>query len=116
MKLRIAISRLGAALAVLGLLLAPLARPVMAATMPAVPDHAALEMPADMPCCPERAPAKDCAKDCFLMAACMAGNLQATPPVAQLFIPPEAATVLLSGNDADLAGLSTGPPQRPPKT
>ena len=110
------ISKLLAALAVLGLLLAPLARPAMAATMLSAADHAAMGMPADMPCCPEQGPAKDCAKDCPLMATCMVGSVQALPPVARLFAPPKAAGPLLSGNDADPAGLSTGPPQRPPKT
>ena len=115
MKLRATISKLLAGLAVLGLLLAPLARPAMAATMLSAADHAAMEMPADMPCCPEQGPAKDCAKDCPLMATCMA-SLQALPPIARLFVPLKAAGRLLSGNDADPAGLSNGPPQRPPKT
>ena len=115
-KLRLTIFKSLAALAVLGLLLAPVARPAMAATMQAAADHSAMEMAADMPCCPEQGPAKDCAKDCPLMATCMAGGLQALPPVARLFIAPKAAGVLLAGNDADPAGLGTGPPQRPPKT
>jgi hypothetical protein len=115
-KRRITIAKLLAALAVLGLLLAPLARPAMAATMQAAADHAVMDMPADMPCCPEQGPAKDCAKRCPLMATCMASSLQAMPPAASLYIPPKAGEILLSGNDAALAGLNTGPPQRPPKT
>jgi hypothetical protein len=115
-KLRMTMSKLPAALAVLGLLLAPVARPAVAATMQAVADHSAMEMAADMPCCPEQGPAKDCVKDCPLMAICMASSVPPLPAVAAPFLPPKAAELLLSGNDADPAGLGTGPPQRPPKT
>ena len=100
----------------LGLLMAPLARPAMAVTTQAVIGHTAMEMPADMPCCPEQAPAKDCAKDCSLMATCMAGGLQAMPPFARVFTAPKTGGVTLSGDDVSLSGLRTGPPQRPPKT
>lgn len=115
-KLHLTISRLVAALTVLGLLLSPLAQPVTAAPVTAAADRVSMEMPADMPCCPEQAPAKDCTRDCPLAATCMAGGLQAIPPSARLFVPAESAGLLLSGNEAALPGLSTGPPQRPPKT
>jgi hypothetical protein len=113
---RVTISNLLAALAVLGLLAAPLVRPAMAAMMHTAAEHAAMDMPAGMPCCPDQMPGKDCAKDCPLMATCVATSLQAMPAGATLFTPPETAGILLPASDADPAGLSTGPPQRPPKT
>src|SRR5262245_37636082 len=108
-------SQLLAALAVLGLLLAPLARAAMASPVASAVDHAAMEMPADMPCCQEQGPAKSCATDCPLMATCMA-SLQALPPAARMLAAPNDGSTVRSGNDADPAGFSTGPPPRPPKT
>lgn len=116
MRYRSAICRFLAALAVLGLLVAPFARPVMAAAMQTTGEPAAMDMPADMPCCPDQMPAKDCAKDCPLMATCMAGSVQDMPPVAALFILPRTTQIVLPAGDADATGLGTGPPQRPPKT
>ena len=112
------IPKLLAALAVLALLLAPLARPAMA--MPAVMhatmgDHASMEMTADMPCCPEKAPVPDCAKGCPLMAMCAAGSLQYMPTVSALVVPFTLASVVIPANGANLDGLTQRPPPRPPK-
>jgi hypothetical protein len=111
-KLRLTIFKSLAALAVLGLLLAPIARPAMAAMMQTAAEHVAM----DMPCCPDQGPAKGCAKDCPLMATCVASSLQAMHPAATLFMPPQAAGILLPTSDVEAVGLSIGPPQRPPKT
>jgi len=117
-KVRFVISTLLAALAMLGLVLAPLARPAMA--MPAglmamAGDHTAMDMSADMPCCPDNAPVPDCAKDCPLMALCMAGTVLNLPASVGL-LPPKLANVVLPTNETGLPGLNHGPPPRPPKT
>jgi hypothetical protein len=74
----------------------------------------AMIMPGDMPCCPHKAPASDCGKDCPLMALCMASLLQSAPLDVPLFIP-LLATIVIPGNDADLSSLAQAPRPRPPK-
>ena len=123
-KLRLAISRLLAALTIVGLVLAPLARSAMGGTMKADPHvgitaHAVtsvdMGMPADMPCCPDQAPVPDCGKDCPLMAMCLAAMALNLPASIGLAIPDMAAGLILPGNDQDLSSLGHGPPPRPPK-
>jgi hypothetical protein len=129
----IAIRKLLSLLAVLALILVPLGRPVMgasadiftadmhAADMHAADMHAdmsdatAAPMAADMPCCPDKAPAPDCAKDCPLMALCMAGGVVDFPAAITLVVPHRSVSVTFAENDADRAGLTHGPPPRPPK-
>jgi hypothetical protein len=129
----IAIRKLLSLLAVLALILVPLGRPVMgasadiftadmhAADMHAADMHAdmsdatAAPMAADMPCCPDKAPAPDCAKDCPLMALCMAGGVVDFPAAITLVVPHRSVSVAFAENDADRAGLTHGPPPRPPK-
>jgi hypothetical protein len=139
----IAIRKLLSLLAVLALILVPLGRPVMgasadiftadmhaadmhAADMHAADMHAAdmhadmsdataAPMAADMPCCPDKAPAPDCAKDCPLMALCMAGGVVDFPAAITLVVPHRSVSVSFAENDADRAGLTHGPPPRPPK-
>jgi hypothetical protein len=129
----IAIRKLLSLLAVLALILVPLGRPVMgasadiftadmhAADMHAADMHAdmsdatAAPMAADMPCCPDKAPAPDCAKDCPLMALCMAGGVVDFPTAITLVVPHRSVSVAFAENDADRAGLTHGPPPRPPK-
>jgi hypothetical protein len=121
-KLRLAISRLLVALAIVGLMLAPLARPAMAEAMKAdlhvgmganASDN--MGMPADMPCCPDQAPVPDCGKDCPLMAMCLASMVLNLPASVGLALPVTAAGLVLPGNDQDLSSLGHGPPPRPPK-
>lgn len=110
-------------LAIIGLALAPIGRPAMA--MPAATHGAALEqpmagdgamaMPEDMPCCPKKAPIPDC-KDCLFAGMCAAQFLGNLVLGTGLFLPFALASVLFPGNDTDVAGLSNGPPPRPPKT
>ena len=123
MKLTSAIQRAFAVLAIAGLILAPLARPAMAmssetqgimSALGATDAQTAMIMPGDMPCCPHKAPASDCGKDCPLMALCMASLLQSAPIDVPLFIP-LLATIVIPGNDADLSSLAQAPRPRPPK-
>jgi hypothetical protein len=124
----IAIRQLLSLLAVLGLILAPLGRPVMGATADvhtvdvhaaamhaAMSDATAAPMAAGMPCCPDEAPASDCAKDCPLMALCMVGSILDFPAGITLPVPRSFTTLALAGNEPDIAGLTHGPPPRPPK-
>jgi hypothetical protein len=107
-----------AALAIAGLLLTPVAVPAMpaAATMSeSMGDHAAMAMPADMPCCPDQAPMPDCGKSCPFMAACAAQALGNLPDGAVLALPLTLASIVVPGNDSALAGLTQRPPPRPPK-
>lgn len=114
------IGRALAILAVVGLVVTPLARPVMAmpANSPATaaeqiaPDAAAdMAMPADMPCCPEKA--VDC-KDCPVMGVCMTGALQSPAP-SSLVIFATVAGILLPGDEAAPSGFARPPPAKPPK-
>jgi hypothetical protein len=111
------------ALAVAGLLIAPLARPVMAmpASMPAAmaADHhagaSAAAMPDDMPCCPDETPTSDCAKVCPLTALCsvtISQNVPAAIVLAAIFGP---ARTIIPGDDAALDSIARGPPRKPPK-
>jgi hypothetical protein len=120
MSLRATIRRLLTALAIVGLVLAPVVQPVMAADMQ-VPanNHAAMSaqmdmaMPSGMPCCPG-VQKTDCVKTCPFMAACMA-QFQSTVPSYGLSAPLVQASVLMLRNDRPLHSLSQGPPPRPPK-
>jgi hypothetical protein len=109
MKLLCAIRSVLSILAVVGLAVAPVARPAMG--MPAIiqadiaSDHVAMAMPEeampeDMPCCPKKAPIPDC------------GN---AVQGAGLVMPHGPANVLPFGNDTALVGLGQSPPLRPPK-
>jgi hypothetical protein len=124
----IAIRKLLSLLAVLALILVPLGRPVMAANadIPTADMHAAdmhavmsdataAPMAADMPCCPDKAPAPDCAKGCPLMALCMAGSVLDFPATIALVVPHRSVSVAFAENDPDRAALTRGPPPRPPK-
>lgn len=122
----IAIRKLLSLLAVLALIVVPLGRPVMGAnadihtadmqaTMSAASDASAAPMAAGMPCCPDKAPASDCAKGCPLMALCMAGSVLDFPAAVTLVVPHRSVIVAFAENDADRAGLTHGPPPRPPK-
>jgi hypothetical protein len=108
--------------AIVGLVLGPIAKPAMAMPTPmhtgvasdqAMVDEAA--MPEDMPCCPKKSPIPDCGRDCVFMAMCATQFLCNAVQVAGLVTPLGLATVFFPGNDTDVAGLSQGPPPRPPK-
>jgi len=110
--------------AIVGLVLGPIARPAMAIPPPmhtgvasgqAMVDEAAMAMPEDMPCCPKKSPIPDCGRDCLFMAMCAMQFLCNAVQAAGLVIPLGMASVFSPGNDTDVAGLSQGPPPRPPK-
>src|SRR5689334_12420461 len=89
-----AIRYLFAALAIAGLILAPIATPATA--MPAsMSDEASMAMPADMPCCPDQAPMPGCGKDCPFMAACSAPSVYDTPRGTVLAVPFVLASVVV---------------------
>ena len=116
-----------AALAILSLILAPLARP--AAAMPmhmqtsmgdhamsgdGMVDHAAMSMPEGMPCCPDEAPTSDCGKHC-LMVMCAATAVPMLPAAAGLSLPQSHLEKVMAVGDITLSGLSQRPPPKPPR-
>jgi hypothetical protein len=122
MGIRLAIGRALLFLAIAGLVLVPIARPVMA--MPAdlnasvgkglAADPMASTTADDMACCPSKRSVPDCGKDCPFMALCTAAALIAAPQVA-LSVPITFASIVFPGDQTDLASIARAPPQRPPK-
>ena len=125
MKSTLTIRRLFAILVIVGLALAPVARPVMAgpsshASMQAMADQVSPsemtdEMASDMPCCPSKAPMPfDCDK-CVFMAACMSKCFTGlTAAVVHLFLM-ASDSIALERNDARPDGLGHPPPEHPPR-
>ena len=116
------IRRLLAILTVVGLVLAPMSRPVMAATnsdpVPVQTEMTASadEMASDMPCCPSKAPVPvDCDK-CVYMAACASKCFTGT--TASVFNPLLRASdeVLPLSNESLPDGQGHPPPEHPPRT
>ena len=126
MNRNFAIRRLLAILMIVGLALAPVSRPVMAATPSDVPMQAMAdemspsgttdEMANDMPCCPSKAPAPvDCDK-CAFMAACMTKCFAGmTATVVHPFLS-ASDSIVLERNDCRPDGLGHPPPEHPPRT
>ena len=121
-KILSAIGRLLSILAIVGLVVAPIARPAMAMTAViqshsadhVVANHGDMAMPEDMPCCPKKAPVPDCSKDC--LAICASQLLYNHLSAAALVIPLTLADLLLPANEPGLTGLKQRPPPKPPKT
>ena len=114
MKLTVMLRNLLPLLAIVGLILAPVARSPLAMEFAvAAADDAVAGMPADMPCCPDKAPASDCGKDCPLMAMCMSPCQ--TVPGTSLVIPYQLAGLIAPSDDAYPEHLGQAPPGRPPK-
>jgi len=112
-----AIRHLLAALAWLGLVLAPLAPTAvaMAASMKmAAEHHASMDMPEGMPCCPETQKKPDCA-DCPFLALCASALFAPVADSVGLAAPIAHLAPLIPHNDAKRSGLGQGPPARPPK-
>ena len=115
--LRSRINHIFAVLAVLGLLLAPVARPSMATPTNAATHEMAGQMAAaakDMPCCPDKPALPNCSKDCPFMALCGA---MAIHDAAQnsLSIALIVAAVILPGDASMLVSVAPSPPRKPPK-
>jgi hypothetical protein len=105
-----------AALACAGLILAPmLAAVAMPVEMTAAHSDAdAMDMPEDMPCCPQTQKAPDCAKVCPFMALC-AGLAFPIAHVGVISLPMTIGAVLAPRDDAKPSRLAQGPPTKPPK-
>jgi hypothetical protein len=122
MAIRLAMGRIFAFVAVLGLLLTPVARPAMAAAtdvnvsldVRSENDLTASVAMDEMPCCPAKPTLPDCGKDCPFMGLCVGAALLGAPHVA-LMVPITPATIVLPGGQIDLASIARAPPQRPPK-
>jgi hypothetical protein len=135
-----AIRRLLAILMIAGLALAPVSRPVMAATSSQSPhemmademtspemtsqEMSSSEMAADMmdetasemPCCPSKAPAPvDCDK-CVFMAACGSLCFAGVSGTISHPFPILSDTIALQRNDARPDGLGHPPPEHPPRS
>ena len=115
MKHQFTIRHLLAALAVLGLILAPLANPVAAMEAAAAAHAESMDMPDGMPCCPDIPAKPDCAKDCAFMAACAGTGFSPAAAATTLIAPAALLSVIALRDDPKLSGLGQAPPPRPPK-
>jgi hypothetical protein len=110
-----------AALAVLGLVAAPLGS-VAAASPMASDAPGVVEMSSDtdmaanmaMPCCPDEAPVPDCGKHCP-MIACGAPVAPTLPIATDFAAPHDRAAQLVETADEAFTGTKPIPPPRPPK-
>jgi hypothetical protein len=119
-KLSAVLPRLLSILAVVGLLIVPMAAPsvAMAAAPAGAMEHMA-SMPEGMPCCPHEKPAvPDCPKSCPCAALCMAGGCLPYAPVSGASIPARFAVADMKspGDDVEPERLAEPPPPRPPRT
>ena len=116
------LSRIVAVAAIVGLLLAPMTRLVMAMPM-GMPAAASEQMASDsnasamdeMPCCPGKPSLPDCDKDCPFTALCSAVMLLNVPQTS-LPLSLTLAAVILPGDPSALVSLAHAPPRKPPKT
>ena len=112
-----------------GLALAPVSRPVMAATSSQTSQEAMAdemtpsemavdtmgEMAMNMPCCPSKAAIPvDCDK-CVFMAACGSVGFPAMSATISHPFPILSDTIALLRNDARPDGLGRPPPEHPPR-
>ena len=131
MLLSSVIRRLILSLAVFGLILAPIARPVMAMPMPddaMISGDMSSANAINMPCCPDGMAADkavsdtgdvtpamgDCAKDCPLMATCMAASVSGLPGGSAMSFPVPTTQIVLPKNDLHIGSLMRAPTPRPP--
>jgi hypothetical protein len=114
-KLWLILRRLLPILAIMGLVVAPLAAPMPAAAMARASPAA---MADDMPCCPHENPAMpDCAKACPLMAICLAKCFQNVPVAgASISALRIVAEQIVPANEAQGESLPQAPLPRPPRT
>ena len=106
--------KLLAAVALLGVLLAPLAPGAMVLSSAAHATADSMMTGGSMPCCPDEAPAKNCSKSCPLLAMCVNQTLPAQPVfILQTF--KMQPIKLVAANDAPLDGRAEHPLPKPPK-
>lgn len=107
-----------AALAWLGLVLAPFTMPsaLAASTELAVAkiEMASTDKPEGMPCCPDE-PAKSDCKDCPFMAICAGMPFPTVTGGSSLVAPIALLGIIAPRSDDKLSGWAQGPPARPPK-
>jgi hypothetical protein len=115
------LSRVLALTAIVGLLLAPVTRLVMAipvdmqaATSEQMSGDSKAGAMDDMPCCPGKPSLPDCDKDCPFTALCSAVVLLGVSQ-SGLPLPPTLAAVILPGDPSALVSLAHAPPRKPPK-
>jgi hypothetical protein len=103
-----------ASLISIGLVIAPLATPAVAADRMDSGMMQMTGMSGDMPCCPDKQK-NDC-QDCPLLAICMAKVLQNAPSADGLPVREAVSRVLCPRDEPVLAGLTRPPPDQPPRT
>ncbi|KJC37443.1 hypothetical protein UB31_35040 [Bradyrhizobium sp. LTSP849] len=97
-----------------GLLLAPLATPVLAAPVSGMTDAAMPTMSTDMPCCPDQS--KDC-QSCPVLALCLLSiSLPAPSGIASLIARNPLQRAPAVNDDLLIDGLGANPPDHPPRT
>jgi hypothetical protein len=132
---RLTIRRIFAAIVAAALALAPTSRLALAAmpsdsppmthdmAMPAMDhahgaatsDDAAIEMSAEMPCCPHEAPMPaDCDK-CVFMAGCVVKCFSGLGTMAGYVPPVPSVVIIVRRNAAPLPSLGRPPPEHPPR-
>jgi hypothetical protein len=111
-------------LVIAALVLAPLARPVIAGVSPepstlAMADDmagfAAAETADEMPCCPSKAPAPTGCDKCEFMAACMSQYLTGMPAATLLPHPIGSGSIVPVWNEVMADGMGHPPPEHPPR-
>lgn len=120
MRRSFTIRHLLATLALLGLVLGPVAAPAVAIPLPMdVAASAATGMNVDMsdgmPCCPDGPAKSDCAKVCPFMAVCAGLVFAGFAGGASLAVPTALLATIAPRDDAERNGLGQAPPPRPPK-
>jgi hypothetical protein len=124
MRVRSAIGRVLAVLAVAGFVLAPIVRPAMAMSV-ATDMHASMgnamtagsvivDAADEMPCCPSKPAMPDCSKDCPLMALCVTAPLYFVSQTS-LAVPVTFVSIVFPRDQSDLVSIAQTPPRRPPK-
>jgi hypothetical protein len=124
MRVRSAIGRVLAVLAVAGLVLAPITRPAMAMSVTtnmhasvgdAIAAGSVIADAADeMPCCPSKPALPDCSKDCPLMALCGTAPLHFVSQTG-LIVPVTFASIVFPRGHSAFVSIAQSPPRRPPK-
>lgn len=121
MKLRTFFHRLFSILAVVGLLVAPVAASQGATAMirmsAGTSDMQSMSMPDGMPCCPEQGPvAPDQQKSCPLAVSCVADSVSNAPTAVAFMLSMTSGQAIALYNDLERDILPQSPPLRPPRT
>jgi hypothetical protein len=104
-------TRVLAALAILGLIVGSFVTPARAGIV----DQTTMRMAGDMPCCHGKA-GPNCAKGCPLAIMCFVTSLPTVAISTSAWRPIVGREVLFPRNDALLIGVDRSPPRKPPRT